>query len=244
MIGNPDIISFESLPSTNAYLKDLRLKGSIKNGTVIMADYQESGRGQRGKVWLSEKGKGLLCSIFYEPYQQRVEDQFILTKWISVAIVQFLRETLGLTDACIKWPNDIYVGRKKLGGILIENAIQGKYLQNSIIGIGLNVLQDNFEESLPNPVSLRQLLGGNVDLNRELILVQIIGSFYNQVNRKKEFVNKDYLDYLMLRGIKTSYRILGKSQEATLLGVHSNGSLELLVEDRKKLFLHGEIEFL
>ena len=167
----------------------------------------------------SQKRWGLLCSIFYEPYQQRVEDQFILTKWISVAIVHFLRESLGLSNAFIKWPNDIYVGRKKLGGILIENAVQGKYVQSSVIGLGLNVFQESFEESLPNAVSLRQLLGKNAHLNRELILIQIITSFYNQVNRKKEFVDKDYLDYLMLRGIKAPYTIFGKKQEAKLIGV-------------------------
>jgi len=239
-----NILSFECLPSTNAYLKELRSKASLKSGTVIMADYQEAGRGQRGKTWLSENGQGLLFSLYYKPYKQSVEDQFILIKWISVAIVNVLKDSFGLSDACVKWPNDIYVGRKKLGGILIENSIQGEYIQNSIIGIGLNVFQQSFDESLPSAVSLFQLLGESVDLNRKSILIQVIESFYEQVNKEKELVHRAYLKHLMLRGIKALYKIHGKCQNATLLGVHSNGSLELLIEDQKQLFFHGEIEFL
>jgi biotin-[acetyl-CoA-carboxylase] ligase BirA-like protein len=124
---------------------------------------QTSGRGQRGNTWLSEPGANLLFSIVLkfegEDRQRRsavpvvlAYDQFVISQIASLSVV----DLLGAHDiqARIKWPNDIYVGNRKICGMLIENAVRGKWISSSIIGIGLNVNQRNFDVNLPNPTSM------------------------------------------------------------------------------------------
>ena len=147
--------------------------------SVIAAYEQTAGRGQRENIWLSEPGKNLTASIVLKhdgTILSRVsaDNQFIISEMISKAVVGLLAD-YGV-DARIKWPNDIYVGDKKICGILIEHTLRGSSIINSIIGVGLNVNQTEFDESLPNPTSLaaeRNL--ENFDLNE--LLVRLIDKF-------------------------------------------------------------------
>ena len=136
------IIELECLASTNDYLRELKAKNKLEDFTVVVSQYQTAGKGQRGKKWLSNKSENLLFSIFLRPQKIHVSDQFLLTQLISVSIVSYLRTAYNISDAMIKWPNDIYVGDKKLGGVLIENAVQGKYIHDTIIGVGMNINQE------------------------------------------------------------------------------------------------------
>jgi BirA family biotin operon repressor/biotin-[acetyl-CoA-carboxylase] ligase len=127
----------------------------------VAALSQTSGKGQRGNVWLSEAGQNLTFSIVLkfpakglkaEMEPMLAYDQFVLSEITSLAIVDLLAD-FGI-EAKIKWPNDIYIGDRKICGMLIENSLRGEWIQHSIIGIGLNVNQRNFDVTLPNPTSM------------------------------------------------------------------------------------------
>jgi BirA family biotin operon repressor/biotin-[acetyl-CoA-carboxylase] ligase len=126
------------------------LEGTLEHGTVIMADEQTKGRGQRGAVWQSEVGKNLQFSIFIKCIRLPIENQKIISQAVSIALVKTLDEFN--IKAHVKWPNDIYIEDCKIAGVLIENSLKGTQIDNTIIGIGLNVNQSNFD--LTNATSM------------------------------------------------------------------------------------------
>lgn len=157
MTKRADIIWLGEVDSTNSEAR--RHISDIDNLSVLSALEQTAGRGQRGNTWSSNAGENLMFSIVLkydsdDSYRGRLEahDQFILNEIAAISIVDFLR--LHDIQAQIKWPNDIYVGSRKICGILIENSLRGKWLSSSIIGIGLNINQRNFDVNLPNPTSM------------------------------------------------------------------------------------------
>ena len=155
------IIHIEETDSTNRWLK------AHGEGTmVVVADYQTAGKGCGTNSWESERGKNLTFSMLIHPTDIPASQQFRITEVVSVALCEVLEQYIG--DVSIKWPNDIYMGDKKICGVLIENRLQGNVIVDSIIGIGLNVNQTEFVSDAPNPVSLRQLLGREID--REALL--------------------------------------------------------------------------
>ena len=136
--------------STN--LDAWRNKDTAEDMTVWCAEYQTAGRGQRGNRWESRQGENLMFSILFRPRDLKAAGQFVISQICSVGIVRYLSD-LGL-DARIKWPNDIYIGDRKICGMLIENTLKDDTLAVSIAGIGLNVNQREFPPELPNPTSV------------------------------------------------------------------------------------------
>ena len=152
--------------STNTYARSCN---GEESPLLITTDYQTAGRGQRGNTWEAEAGKNLLLSLVIRPQGIAITQQFALSQHVSAALCKALgRYTDGIR---IKWPNDIYWHDKKIAGILIEHDIEGDKLTRSIIGIGLNVNQVHFTSDAPNPVSLCQILGHDVD--REELLATL-----------------------------------------------------------------------
>lgn len=143
------IIWLQNIDSTNNEAQ--RHISELDNLSVVSALSQSSGRGQRGNTWLSAPGKNLLFSVVLK-LQIQAYDQFVISQMVSLAMVDLLGEYD--IEAKIKWPNDIYIGNEKVCGILIENAVSGKWISSSIAGIGLNVNQRNFDVSIPNPTSM------------------------------------------------------------------------------------------
>lgn len=139
-----EIIHLSNIDSTNNFAAKLLSENLCQNGAVIMADVQTQGKGQRGNIWLSESGKNLLSSFVFKPDNLSVENQIALTWATSLSLLKTLRKFN--IEALIKWPNDIFVGRKKIAGILIENQLQGTRISCSIIGIGLNINQNFFKD--------------------------------------------------------------------------------------------------
>ena len=158
------IFWFDSLDSTNNTAK--MLQGHVDNLAVIAAECQSGGRGQGDHLWSSEPGANLTFSVVLEfddgNMRLRAKDAVLLTHIATWAVREFLGHR-GIKSR-IKWPNDIYVGDKKLCGILIENTLDGHDVRYSVIGVGLNLNQTVFPSELPNPVSLRQLTGGRYDI--------------------------------------------------------------------------------
>lgn len=151
----------KTLASTNDYLAELCKQGKAEEFYTVIAEDQTDGKGQRGNSWESEPGKNLTFSIVLYPTAIEANKQFHLSMLASIAIIDTLTD---YTDGfSIKWPNDIYWHDKKICGILIENELEGQYLSQSIIGIGLNINQTEFLSSAPNPVSLYQIIGKEID---------------------------------------------------------------------------------
>lgn len=143
------------------------LKEKVKTETlpeffVVRTAFQTVGKGQAGNSWESQRGKNLLFSILLFPHHIAIHEQFIISQTVSVAIVRILKQ-YGI-ESSVKWPNDIYVGDKKLGGILIENSLRGNLIDYSIIGIGLNINQFEFKSDAPNPVSTFNILHKKINL--------------------------------------------------------------------------------
>ncbi len=182
-----DIIWSEELDSTNEEAR--RRISDLDNLSVLSVERQTAGRGQRGNSWRSAPGENLTFSIVLKfrkgdassdesscdsavlP-QLKAVDQFVLSEISSLALVRLL-ENHGIR-ASVKWPNDIYIGSCKVCGMLIENSILGSSVSSSIIGIGLNVNQRNFDVSLPNPTSM--LLE---DMKKEFDLPALLDEFMN-----------------------------------------------------------------
>lgn len=143
MIVGSQIIKLDSVGSTNNYAAKLMEGSKVQEGTAILASFQENGRGQRGANWQSKAGDNLLGSIILYPNFLFASQQFYLSQAVSLAIHQLLRD-IGIS-AEIKWPNDLLVRGKKIAGILIENSLRGQLIESSIVGIGLNVNQINFD---------------------------------------------------------------------------------------------------
>ena len=157
MTKKHDILWFESVDSTNEVAK--RHISELDNLSVLSALEQTAGRGQRGNSWSSNAGENLMFSIVLKFASDdsglggiEARNQFILNEISALPVVDFL--CLHGIKARIKWPNDIYVGSCKICGMLIENSLRGKWISSSIIGIGLNINQRNFDVNLPNPTSM------------------------------------------------------------------------------------------
>lgn len=165
----PEIFRYKSLDSTNTKLKELLEQKNLPEFSAVITTNQTAGRGQIGNIWESEENKNLTFSILLYPHFLNVQKQFRLSQMVTTAISDALKNYI--PEIKIKWPNDIYVGEKKLAGILIENTLSGSTITSTIIGVGLNVNQEVFLSSAPNPVSMRMLTGR--DFDNETIFLQI-----------------------------------------------------------------------
>lgn len=161
-----------STDSTNRLIRELNQTLPLQHGHCLYADFQTAGKGQAGNSWESAAGANLLFSVWLETRQFPVMEQFLLSEVVAVSIVDVLRRYL--PDVELKWPNDIYVGNKKLGGILIETTIQKGVMTNAVVGVGLNVNQQEFLSDAPNPISMSQLL--HHELDRESLLAELVAA--------------------------------------------------------------------
>ncbi|MFA7274923.1 MAG: biotin--[acetyl-CoA-carboxylase] ligase [Crocinitomicaceae bacterium] len=218
-----------TVDSTNNYAANLLKEQLLGHGTVILADEQTNGRGQRGSVWQSEPGKNLQFSLVIFPDQFAIADQRYLNSFVSLSLVEFLKK-LGLA-AKIKWPNDILVNSKKIAGILIENQLKSDRIHSSIVGVGFNVNQLNFNNL--NATSLA------VEMHRDFLLNEVLDSLLHQMNstydllKSNRFSDLDEAYFQNLWG----YRELKKFQdqhgifEGTIQGISPEGLLLIDVEN-------------
>ncbi len=227
-------IELPFIASTNTYASELLQRENVMEGTIIYTLNQHLGRGQRGNNWESEPGKNLTFSIILKPAFLPVYKQFDLNKAISIAVVDFIQSQLEFSYSCkIKWPNDIYINDKKLGGILIENILKGNQITYSIVGIGLNINQENFHESVPNPISLKLHTGIQYDLK---FLFQNLCSciekrYLSLRNNDSDYLNTNYLSFLYRYGFYSEYEYLGDRIIAKIIGVADQGKLILEKEN-------------
>ncbi|MBL4754156.1 MAG: biotin--[acetyl-CoA-carboxylase] ligase [Flavobacteriales bacterium] len=234
------MIKLDATTSTNDYAQALLTKGeNIAEGTVVIADKQLMGRGQRGNSWVSEPGLNLTFSIILYPKFLRPSDQFELSKAISLGIVSYLRTALpvNLSLISVKWPNDIYVGDKKVCGILIENLVSGAKLTHSVVGIGLNVNQTQFSDSLPNPTSMHLVANSAFDLEqvRKELFGYLDARYLTLRNGAWHKMNKEYAASLYRFGEMREYQVKGVLMRAQICGIDDIGRLILESESGEKV---------
>jgi len=245
MIIGSEYIFFENLPSTNNYASVLLKNQFIQEGTIIHTKFQTAGKGVAGNRWESEPGKNLLFSIILCPVMIKPEDQFIISKAVSLGILDYLKQ---YTDkVSIKWPNDIYANDDKIAGILIETTIIGSVMESAIAGIGLNINQKVFLSDTPNPVSLSNLTNQEYDLEEALFnLVYHLNRRYNQLfEGYLDVVEKDYLVNLYRAGIYSQFRDTDGTFRGKIDCVNSSGLLSIIDESGKyRYYRYKEVIFL
>ena len=241
-----NLITLKEVDSTSNFLKNILSNSKpLIEGTVIMAESQFAGRGQQQNKWHSEPGKNLTFSLLLKPSFLAIDQQFDLTRVISLGVINALGPYLG-DQLKIKWPNDIYYGNRKLGGILIENMVQGSQIKNSVIGIGLNINQDIFPPHVPNPVSLKQILHKDYDLKKILsqICKNIETAYILLRSGQSEHIRAAYLQRLYWLDEEKSFRANGRQFTGTIKAIKANGLLVVDNGTRELEFNLKEIEFL
>ena len=225
------LIKLDAIDSTNEFLKGLSNSHLVKNFTVVTAENQTKGKGQMGSLWVSEPSKNLIMSILVTDFLADSNRIFDINIVASVSIIQAL-ETFNIPELSIKWPNDIMSYNKKIGGILIENSIKSDGNINSIVGLGLNVNQTNFEH-LPNATSLA--LTSNTIFDKQEILLKIIEKLKQNIrswNQNKDFMWADYTKKLFKKGIPMPFSDQNQQRFMGIIqGVSPIGKLEILLEN-------------
>ncbi|MCO5230591.1 MAG: biotin--[acetyl-CoA-carboxylase] ligase [Chitinophagales bacterium] len=238
------LIHLNEIDSTNSFLKLWLSNNKPIDGAVIMADSQSSGRGQIGTSWQSEPFQNITMSLLYLPKFLPVQKQFDLSICIAYSLFETLKEFLPEKLIEVKWPNDILIDNKKVCGILIENSIQGAILQYSIIGIGLNVLQERFSD-LPNASSLK--LNGYQGGLEEILyrLLEIIEKNYLLLKAgQSKILWKKY--YEVLFG-KDNLMLMSDHEQTfygIVRGVMENGAIQVEETGHLRTFYHKELRFL
>lgn len=241
------IIRLSEVDSTNTYAKEILKKfPSVVEGTIIVAGFQTSGTGQDGKTWESRKEQNLLLSIILHPDFLNPDQLFYLNISIALAVYDFI-ESYKIDGCSIKWPNDIYVENKKIAGLLIYNDLEYDRVRNSIIGIGININQDTFNADIPNPVSLKNILKEETDINISLEnLLDCIENRYKILKNKDfEKLYSEYHDALYLLGQETLFLDnKGEEFQGIIDGVRSDGRIRIITPQGIRFFEFREISYI
>ncbi len=214
---NRQTVHLQETDSTNRWLREHATEGI----RAVWADYQTHGRGQGGNHWESERGQNLTCSVLLQPADIPAHAQFRISMAVALAVVDALKPYAG-EELSVKWPNDIYWRDRKLAGILIENRLQGNRIEESIVGIGINVNQRQFRSDAPNPVSLWQITGRETpreDLLEDLL--QRIPVYLGQDLKAR------YMQALYRREGLHPYRDCQGTFQASVADVEDDGHLVL-----------------
>lgn len=235
------IYHIDETTSTNDDARNPR----YRHGDIVWAERQTAGRGQRGHTWTSPEGVNLTFSLVLEPRFLPVEEQFLLSEVIALALTDTFKKC-GITTR-IKWTNDIYAGDRKLVGMLIEHTLAEGHLARTVAGIGINVNQIRFDPSLPNPTSMAQVTSRTFDRH------EVLGMFhtycmerYEQLrNGDREVIQNNYRERMYRLGQRCPFRLPdGTPFEAIIEGVWPAGELLLRHDDGTlRAYLFREVEF-
>lgn len=239
------LIHIRETDSTNCYLQTLCNKQKVENLTTVVADFQTSGRGQRGNSWESDPEKNLLFSFVLYPEFLEARRQFLLSQIISLAIKEELDSYT--PDISVKWPNDIYWKESKICGMLIENDLMGRHINRSIAGIGININQESFVSPAPNPVSLQQIT------RKQYSIFEILGNIMLRIHSYYDLLRKDNTELITNHYEKSlfrkegfhRYRDAGSEFLARIIRVEPDG--KLILEDevrRERGYMFKEVEYI
>lgn len=252
-------IHLNETESTNTFLRSFRADEEQRI-TLVTATNQTDGRGQRGNSWESEPGKNVVFSLLVHPRFINPLEIFSLSEAIALAVCQTVNETLRYEDetaeayetlcyedeVAVKWPNDIYVGKKKICGILIENTLRGSHVEDAIIGVGLNVNQRVFTSDAPNPVSLYNLTNKEHSINEVLhSVIERFDTLYKKLeNGQQQEVHEEYMKHLFRRTGIHKFRDECGDFCASIAEVESSGHIVLLDTDgNHRRYAFKEVSF-
>ena len=227
------IIKLDAIDSTNSFLKNLSLNSALENLTVVVTKKQSKGRGQQESSWISEPYKNLTFSVFISLNDVKIIHRRYLNFAISLAIYTVLFDKK-ISKLSIKWPNDILSANKKICGILIENTFFGDKIKSAIVGIGLNVNQEIFPNSLPNVTSLKleTSIASDLDVLLNDILIELQNNIKLLESKYFHLLEKQYLDVLYKKNIPTMFK---NSKDEIFMGIISgvsdDGNLQIQLED-------------
>ena len=235
------VMEVEETASTNTLAEELR--PGLEDRTVVLTYRQTRGRGQVGNCWESEPGKNISMTVVLKPNGLSAGRQFAVSMAVALGVRDFV--SLHVPDCTVKWPNDVYVGDKKVAGILIEHTVMGREVAASLCGVGLNVNQERFWSDAPNPVSLRQLTG------REFSLKEVLGGLLSVLERRLnglfdfEGLERDFRAALYRReGVHRWADEEGEFQ-ASVAGINEFGQLLLReTSGRERVYSFKEVRYL
>ena len=255
------MVELDEVTSTNDFLKAYRPVGPERRITLVTAEYQTAGRGAGQNRWESRRGENLVFSLMVHPRHIPADRVFVMSEIMVLAIRDALdfqfpaRPEGGLAELSgarnsnfqlkIKWPNDIYWGDKKICGILIENELQGGRIERCVMGVGINVNQTEFESNAPNPVSLAQILGHEVE--RRFVLEQVV-EYFDRYYRWTEEGRQDephrmYLSHLYRRDQQHRFADANGEFLGTIVDVEPDGHLIIVDETGKnRRYAFKEVE--
>ena len=239
--------AYEELPSTNDYARHLLAKSAPSEGTVITAGHQTAGRGQIGSNWYSAPGESLCTSVILYPRFLPAQQQYLLNLAIALALRSAL-QVYTENKVWVKWPNDLYLNGRKLGGILIQNTLQGKRLESSIVGFGINVNQTAFPEEAPQALSLRQATGKTFPIDQLLnTVLEKLEQHYLQLRSGYPPAQLRQAYYAHLWGYQEERRFAaanGQAFLAKITGIDETGQLRLQYHGQEKSYGLKEIRLL
>jgi len=250
----PDVNALQSLKierfiylhktdSTNEYAMNTLSNNDPNSNTCVYTFNQTDGRGQIGRFWYSGKDKNLTCSFRILLDNFHVKDQFLINRAFSLAIRSFIASKVQV-PVTIKWPNDIYVGDKKIAGILIQNLLRSTTISSTILGVGININEDDFPDSIPNPIALKE----STDLDYNLLdlqmeLAEVVSQHIFQMEKSADLYSDAYSSHLYRKDQENTFIIDDVPTPAFIRGVHPDGKLELEFQGRRQLFGFREMQY-
>ncbi|WBO83342.1 biotin--[acetyl-CoA-carboxylase] ligase [Hymenobacter yonginensis] len=231
--------------STNSEAQLLLGENRATDGCVVITDKQTAGKGQRGNTWEAQPGENLTLSVIWRPAFLAAQDQFLLSQAVALGVHDWAGTLLGFGNALrVKWPNDLLYGNQKFGGILIENTLNGTMIQHSVVGIGLNVNQQEF--GVPTATSLGLLTGRAYALAPLASrLLECLERRYLQLRAGRiAALRYDYLHVLYRYQEPHSFEVGGQQITGEIVGVDDAGRLALQVQDQLRHFDLKEIRYL
>jgi len=243
MLSDLPIIELDSIDSTNKYAMQLIDANKARQGLTITAQSQTEGRGQRGKVWADIPGQSLLMSIILVSGRE-IQEQFVFNASVASAVANVLQKLSPGWQVHVKWPNDIIVNDKKAGGILIENVLRGSKWAHSVVGLGLNVKQEQFPDTLPFATSLKIASGNDFNMIRLRDELRENIVLCATCPLPAERAMEQYNGWLYRRGQKQEFSDSAGKWETTILNAHKDGTLEVKLENGDVVFYHhGQAEW-
>ena len=245
MFESAQWVMLDSVPSTNTYAQTLVAEKMLPEGSVIIANFQEQGRGQRGNSWESRTGENLLMSTVLYPSFLPAARLFYISKVVALGVYSLVKG-LGAEKVSIKWPNDIYIADRKVAGILIENTFRSTEIALSVVGTGININQTEFNEA-QKATSLKLECGRVFELKAtaEELLRHL--AFWYEHLRKNQFAAIDvaYHEKIYRLKMPSVYRENNLMFSGTITGVNEGGKLLIEKETGETIAYDlKEVEFL
>jgi BirA family biotin operon repressor/biotin-[acetyl-CoA-carboxylase] ligase len=225
-----DLLFYNTLDSTNMEARRLLEKGEVRDGTIIMAREQTEGKGQFGRKWHAEPGLHLAMTLILMPRHLTASELPTVGMRVSLGLVRAIRHLDSALRPMIKWPNDIYLLDRKCCGILIENTLAGQQIQHIIAGIGVNVNEHRFPDTLPNAISLYMVTHRQYDLDHvaKHIRKYVMETFESSATAWKA----EYDQVLYGRDQTFVFDLQGDRVGAVMKGVDLDGKIILDTGDR------------